>query len=335
MLVIGLGWIGFLYGSHFEWRLLRRYPPALYAAGFAEALLAFAVVAGAAWLLLRHGLAADLPARELAAAALILGICASGTAPAGVFQLSPRRRIANTDMSTLRFFAAVDDLPAMVLLGLMSALLHPQVQGAPLGVPWLWLAFSVAIGLGLGIITHWLYPGSDDVRHNSLILLGIVSLGAGAAFMLRLSPLFVTTLAGITFANLSPRKEHAYGLLAEREHQLYAVFLLVAGVLFRFDWAPIAILAPAYLLLRAAGKVAGGYAGRALFLRGGGVSPLIGAGMLFQGGMALAMVVSFQRTHLAELDHQVATTIVVGVVVNELLGPLVAGLVLGGRREAA
>ncbi len=63
------------------------------------------------------------------------------------------------------------------------------------------------------------------------------------------------------------------------------------------------------------------------------ISPLIGAGMLFQGGMTLAMAVSFQRTHLAALDHQVTTAIVVGVIVFELIGAPVAGRVLSrGRR---
>ncbi|HKI99241.1 MAG TPA: cation:proton antiporter [bacterium] len=333
VLVIGLGWIGFLYGSHFELRLLRRYPPALYAAAATEALIAFALVAALAWALLTYALAPELPGRERLAAALLLGICASGTAPAGIFQLGGRSRLSADDLSALRFLSTVDDIPAMLLLGLMGALLHPTVPGALSVQPALWLLFSVGIGVGLGLITHWLFPRVDDVRHNSLVLLGVVSLGAGAAVMLRLSPLFVTALAGLTFANLSPRKERAYGLLAESEHTLYTVFLLVAGLLLRFDWKPLWILVPAYLLLRAGGKLGGGYAARRLLMRGSGVSPLIGAGMLFQGGMALAMAISFQRTHLAELDAQVTATIVLGVVVFELLGPSVADAVLGGRRR--
>jgi len=333
VIVIGLGWIGFLYGSHFEWRLLRRYPPTLYAAAFTVSLVTFAVVVGLAWLLLSYGLVPDLPLRERMAAALILGICAMGTAPAGIFQFGGRAGLGADDLSALRFLSAVDDLPAVLLLGLMGAFLHPLVPGALTLRPLLWLAFSVGCGVGLGFITHWLFPARDDVRQNSLVLLGVVSLGAGAAVMLRLSPLFVTALAGLTFANLSPRKERAYGLLAESEHQLYTVFLLVAGLLFRFDWAPLLILAPAYLLLRGTGKLAGGYAASVGLLRGAGVSRWIGAGLLFQGGMALAMAVSFQRTHPDTLNSQVTTAIVLGVVVFELIGPYAALAALGRRRR--
>ena len=333
VIVIGLGWIGFLYGSHLEWRLMRRYPPALYAAAVAGGLVTFAVVAGLSWALLTAWLAADLPARERLAAALILGVCAMGTAPAGVFQLGASSRLSPDDLGALRFFSAVDDLPALVLLGLMGALLHPQLPGAPVLHPALWLTFSVVMGIGLGLITHWLFPARDDLRQNSLVLLGVVSLGAGAAAVLQLSPLFVTVLAGLTFANLSPRKERAYGLLSEAEHSLYTVFLLVGGLLFRFDWGPLLVLVPAYLALRGAGKVAGGYAAVRVFLPGAGVSPLIGAGMLFQGGLALAMAISFQRTHLAALDSQVTTTVVLGVVLFELAAPYAVRAALRRRRR--
>jgi hypothetical protein len=333
LIVIGLGWIGFLYGSHFEWRLLRRYPAALYGAAATEALLAFALVGALAWLLLSFWLAPDLPPAERLVAAGILGICASGTAPAGVFQLAGRARIRPDDQAALRFLATVDDLPGIVLLGLLGALLHPQSPGLVSPQPALWLLASVACGVGLGLITHWLFPTQDDVRQNSLVLLGVVSLGAGAAAMLRLSPLFVTALCGLTFANLSPRKEQVYGLLVESEHSLYTVFLLVAGLLFRLDWGLLLVLVPAYLLARAAAKLGGGYLAGRLLMRGAGVSPYIGAGLLSQGGMTLTMAVSFQQAHLGTLDSEVTTTVVLGVIVFELIAPPVVGAVLGRRRR--
>ena len=49
--------------------------------------------------------------------AAALGICAAGTAPAGVFLLERDRRIARSDLRALKFFSAVDDLPAILALG--------------------------------------------------------------------------------------------------------------------------------------------------------------------------------------------------------------------------
>jgi hypothetical protein len=232
----------------------------------------------------------------------------------------------------LRFFSAVDDLPSLVLLGLMGALFHPSMgQGLAWGG---WLALTLGLGAGLGLVAHWLFPASEERRESTLILLGIIALGAGSAALLRVSPLFVTVLSGMVFANLSSRKESAYGVLAEHEHSLYAVFLLVAGMIFRFDWTLLAVLVPAYLVVRGLAKVVGGYLGWRLFLWPSNIHPLIGAGLLFQGGMALAIAVSFERAQGADLALQVTTTLVLAVVINELLGPFLAGVVLGRRRPA-
>lgn len=334
VLVIGLGWVGFLFGTHFEWRRLRRLPGTLLAAGMVEAVVTCAVVGLAAWGLLGWWAAGALsPAQRLAAAA-VLAICAAGTAPAGLFQLGPERRLSSRHVQTLRILAAVDDVPALVLLGLMNAVLHPAAPGETALGPLHWLFLSVAFGLGLGWVAHLLFPREDDLRHSTLVLLGIVALGAGGAMLWRLSPLFCTALAGTTFANLSPRKESAYGLLARNEHTLYAVFLLVAGMLFQFDWTALLALLPAYWALRAGGKLAGAALGWRLLPERRRLRPWLGAGLLFQGGLALAIAVSFEHTHGAALAHQVTTTIVMAVVVNELTAPLVTGWALGERPTA-
>ena len=144
LIVVGLGWIGFLYGSHFEWRLLRRHPTTVYAAALSTAVITFAVVTAAAWLLLAAWLAPALPWREHAAGAMILGICGAGTAPAGVFQLSPGRRLSARELNALRLFSALDDLPPVLLLGVLSALLPaPAAQRLP-EAPWLWLLVALA-----------------------------------------------------------------------------------------------------------------------------------------------------------------------------------------------
>ena len=331
LLVLGLSWIGFLFGSHFEWRLLRRYPPGIFAAGFLIAGCVLALVAGATWWLLPHLLPGALPPRARLEAALVLGMCASGTAPAGVFRLTTRRLLTRENLNALRFFAAVDDLPAIVALGVLHAFLRPGGEASAAAWGWFWLALSIVMGLTLGLLTHWIFPKGDDVRHNFLTLLGVTALGGGAAASLGLSPLFVSALAGAGFANLSPRKEMAYGLLAEREHSLYVVFLLVAGMLLRPHWGVVFVLAPAMLLLRVSGKLAAGALSWRIFLARSRLSPWIGAGLLFQGGLAMTLAISFVRSDGSTLLHEVATAVVVTVLVSELLAPYAAARALGRR----
>lgn len=329
LVIIAIGWIGFLYGSHFEWRLMRRYPVTIYLAAFTQAFVTFALVAVPAYLFFNWFLAETFPFTTRLSAAFLLGICASGTAPAGVFRLAQGRKIAPQNLRIMRFISAVDDLPAVVMLGILYSFFHPTNQGF---VWWQLVPISFAMGPPLGLIAHWLFPREGDARLNALVLLGVISLGAGGAELLGLSPLFVTVAAGLTFANLSTRKENAYGLLARREHTLYLVFMVVAGMLFRFEWSTVYLMVPVFLLLRTAGKILGGYLGWQLFLMRSRTSPLIGSGLLFQGGMTLVIAIGFEHTHSSLLAHQVTTTIVIAVVFNELFAPLITGLFLGKKQ---
>ena len=54
-------------------------------------------------------------------------------------------------------------------------------------------------------------------------------------------------------------------------------------------------------------------------------------GLLFQGGMVLAILVSLAHAYPGDISQQVVTTIVLSVVVNELIAPSIASAVLDGR----
>lgn len=341
LLVIAMGWIGFLYGTHLEWRLMRRYPRSLYGAGLLAAMVCFFMVAPVSWWALDTFAGGAYAGPELMVAGIVLGICAAGTAPAGVFRLSSRR-FKPADRNALQFFAAVDDIPPVLLLAGTYVLLQTFPIGTPPGAGGQvaaiglavakWLLYFLGLGAGLGIITHWLFPRGDDIRENSLILLGAISLVAGSAMALGFSPLLATMLGGVIFANMSPRKESAYGLLVQHEHNLYAVFLLVAGLFLSFDWGLLLLLAPVYLLARGLGKLAGGYLGWRAFLKDSPVSPFIGAGMMSQGGMAVALAVSFRQGGFTSLADLVTSVVITVMFANDLLGPPLAQRVLGRRK---
>ena len=331
LLILGFGLIGFLYGSHFEWRRMRLFPSRLYWAAAFQSVFTLGVVALVYWVAIpwMHP-GTD---RMLAlAVALAMGACAAGTAPAGVFLLAASRRVRRADIQVLRFFAAVDDLPALVMLVVIFSMVYPG-EAPLLLVGWQRLLLPLALGLLIGLVTHWLFPTSGDERQNTLILLGMAAAGSGASALLAVSPLFVGVVAGIMFGNLSTRKESAYGLLASREHSFYAVFLLVAGAMFRFKGTrALLVLAPAYVLVRGLAKVGGGYLGRQLFMRHTRVSKSIGAGLLSQGGMPLVLAVHFEHSLGVSLTYLVMTSFLVAVLINDVLASSIATAILRRRQ---
>ncbi|MCB9648906.1 MAG: cation:proton antiporter [Deltaproteobacteria bacterium] len=331
IVILGFGWIGFLYGSHFEWRRIRRFGARMYGGGITESVVTMGVVGLAVyWVLplLYPGMQEAL--REHVAVGL--AACAGGTAPAGVFALTRQRGVSARDSELLRFFSAVDDLPPVLLLGVFFALW--DVDGGGVASAPERLAMSVVLGTLLGLGSHLLLPsGRDSASHAFLLILGMGSLCAGAAEMLLLSPLFVAVLGGMVFANLSPRKEDIYGLMERREHTLYAVFLIVAGALFRWEAVRVVLLlAPGYVILRGAAKVAGAWLGTRGVLREGSVHGMLGTGLVFQGGMGLAIAVHLELNAGAAAGLFM-TTVVLAVVLNDLIGLPIAVQALGRRRR--
>jgi hypothetical protein len=333
LLEILLGWLGFLYGSSFEIRQMRRFPFGFYRAALFESALTLAVVAASAWIILPRLLGHFETYDLILPVSLLLGICAAGTAPAGLFLLASEKNLKAEDLDLLKFFTAVDDALPIVFLGLLYAFSRPSgFEGSLPLAGWQWLCVVVGLGIITGLLAHRLFPKKGDVRENTLVLLGVVALGSGAAAVVGGSALFTCAVAGFVFANISTRKESAYGVLAHREHALYAVFLLIAGAVFRPRWDLVYIIIPGYVLLRAGTKIFGTFLGSRLFLRGVPSSPLLGAGLIFDGGLVLAIAVTFARTHSHQLVDVAMTTVVLAVIVNELIAPALTMAFLGEKK---
>lgn len=330
IVIIGFGWIGFLYGTHFEWRRLRRFKPRMYLAGFSESLLTLGGVSFVAWLLLPIVEPGMQPVLRMAAS-FGLGICAAGTAPAGVFMLARRGGVSRADIDLLKFFSAIDDLPAILGLGILFAVLAPELVSGFGGIRA--IVIGVVLGGVLGLVAHLLMPMTRKWRrHAFVIILGMAALCAGAAELMGLSPLFVSVVGGMVFTNLSPRKEDIYGLMVKRESTLYAVFLIVAGALLRFEATRVVlVVAPLYVLLRAASKIVGARLG-ALVADKASTHPLLGVGLLFQGGLGLVVAVQLDYSAVVTVSRLFMTTVVFAVVINDVLGAPLAHRLLDKAR---
>ena len=329
VLVICTGWIGFLYGCHFEWRHLRLVPPGMLVASCSMSLICGGLIAVAAW----FGLPSLLPKlvdHERVAAAIALGICGAGTAPAGVFLLQRNRHVSRHDIRALQLLTAFDELPAIVALSALLAWLpHPSQFVSP---AMLFVA-QVALGGVIGVAAWLVFPLGDDHRDRSVLLIAIAAVCAGAADALVVSPLMVSLVAGIVFMNLSHRGEAAFGLMAAPAHTLFSIFLLLCGALLQFSLHGYLVLAAcAYVGVRLLAKVVGARLSHLVFLSRSHLHPLLGTGMLFQGGVSLVIAIELADKLPGDSGVPVLTVVVVAVFINELLGNSLAGIALATRR---
>jgi multidrug transporter EmrE-like cation transporter len=160
-----------------------------------------------------------------------------------------------------------------------------------------------------------------------LFLLGIAAFASGAALQLQVSPLFVSVVMGAVVANFSADPQRVFKVLQNWEKPIYVVFLMLAGAILDFSTLWIAVLAVAYALVRGGGKVLGNVAMVRVIPLDFSPPRRLGLGLIPQGGISLAMAISFVLTYgTLELGVRSAAdllfaVVVLGVILSELTGP--------------
>ena len=177
-----------------------------------------------------------------------------------------------------------------------------------------------------------LRPARADV---GFALLATLLFGAGVGYAAELSPLLVCALATALIVNASPRRHAVRRVLADWEHPIYAIFLVVTGALLTLPTLWILVAVPLLAAARAAAKWAAvRYGSVALHLAG--LPPNIGLGTIAQGGAAIALGLNFFITYGGEgtgAGGALLTTIVLGVAAAQLAAPPLIAVAL--RRTVA
>ncbi len=333
IIVLGLGWIGLLYGVHLEWRRLRRVALRLWAAALGQALLTFALTLVIAWFVLSR-LFQHSAFPPLFAAAVTLAACAAGTAPATVYYLTGRPGLTRPVAQAMRVITSVDDLPGLIAFGLLLAFVpHAGLGGADWTAGLALSGLTIGIGVLCGLLLKTLLFNVREQQVILLVVLAVIAVAAGLAALLRLSPLFVGFLAGFVFVNTSPRKEEVFALLAASEHTIYVMFLVLVGCRWSFHAPYLIPLVLAYLAARLVGKLFGGAFANVVLGGPRGRVWFAGLALLSQSGMAIAFVVSYQHAYPSAAAPTIMTVLVAAMLVTEMLGSRLADLPFGRRDD--
>lgn len=328
VIVIGLGWIGFLFGMNLEKRLLKRLDSGILEFTIGQSLVTFVVLLlGAHWLLSTFW-QGGLPDAGLWAAAVTLAACGAGTAQGALLRLRSESWFRGSTARAIQISSTLDDLPALIAVALSAAYLHSYAATANRLLTSLnWLAVQIVLGAAFGYLLKALMQVSRQRDVHLLIVLGAIGLAGGIAGVLDLSPLFVCAIAGATFTNFARRESTVFPILRSSEFTIYVLFLVLVGCQWRPEIAGLLPLTIGFLLLRFIGKLGGGF----LFNRSAlseSQAPLIGLAMLPQGGMAIALVVDFSRFHPSNLSDTLITIVIISMFAFGIVStPLIRSIV--------
>jgi hypothetical protein len=346
LLGLGLGWIGFLFGLQLDRRNLSHFPPVYLILAIAQAVLVFFLFLGVGWILL-------VSTGQLGRTATLLLIGAAATAcistPAGIALISTNYQVKGKTRDLLFLVASLDALVGIAALQVVYALFPPGDLGVGATVlsRLAWVVAAGGLGIICGILFIWLTRPRPSGEEMVLFLLGVAAFASGAALELQLSPLFVSVTMGVVVANISPDPQRVFKVLEDWEKPIYVVLLMLAGALLDFSTPWILALALMYALVRGGGKVFANLTMVRLLPVPTDIPRRFGLGLIPQGGISLAMAISFVLTYGGQMlgERNAAdllfSAVVLGVILSELSGPFFTRAILqrageiSPRKEAA
>ena len=336
IVLISLGWIGFLFGVHLEGKRLARISTRLWLVILGESSLTLLLVLAATVFFFVPTFFHESFYDQRWPAMLTMAVGAAGTAPGTVFLLTSRHGFPRPLDQVLRLVATLDDLPGLLVFGLLFAWWPTRPIG-PLetAAGFLWTLLYLPLGLLLGFLLKSTATLAHREQTHFLAVLGTIAFGAGLAARLQLSPLVLGTVAGAAFANTAGKKETIYELLARSEHPIFVLFMILVGCQWTFQSGHLVGLTALYLAARLLGKLLGGAGGALVMAAPERRYYLGGLGLLGQGGMAVAMAIDYARAYPSAISATIVTVLLLGVLGNEILASLATLLPFGQQPDAA
>lgn len=269
--------------------------------------------------------------------ALLLAGIATATAPAASQDVVRQNRARGPFTDTLLGIVAIDDAWGLILFSLLLVIAKAIVGdgGAAILQLGLWeiggaLAIGTMIGLPAAYLTGRLQPG-EPMQAEAL---GVVFLCAGLAIWLEVSYLLAGVCAGMWVVNLARHHDYAFHEIEQIEWPFLVLFFVLAGASLNLgSLSDIGLLGVAYLLLRSAGRVLGGWLGARIADAPVSHQRWIGFALIPQAGVAIGMALVAAQ-HFPDLAEILLVTTVGTTVIFELFGPVLTQVALKKVGEA-
>lgn len=280
---------------------------------------------------------ADMPANSAIFVALVLGVVVVAQSPAVVVAIRAETGADGPVSRTALGVVVLADLLVIVLFAVTSSAASAALAGSfDVGQATRQLAWELFGSLGIGaavggIIAAWQH--FVGTRGLDLFVLASCFVSAEVGRRLHLDPLLLMLAAGLVVENVARRGEELRHAFADASLPVYILFFTVAGASIHLEALPsVALPAGALVLTRAAGLLAGSYAGARIAGAPENVQRLAGFGLLPQAGLAIALSLLFTRTFPQFGEPASALTLSI-VAINELIAPAVfrAALVRSGE----
>ncbi|MGD8998774.1 MAG: cation:proton antiporter [Granulosicoccaceae bacterium] len=332
---LALVMIGFLLGEKLGRHNLEQHGRYIIIISLAVVIVTTLVMFGGLWLI---GVPAGM--------ALLLAGIATATDPVATSDAVREQKAGGRFTSVLLGIVAVDDAWGLILFSVLLSIGH-MLNGDGTGngtilLNGLWeLVGGIGLGVLLGLPMSYLTGRLRRGEFTLIEALGMVFLCTGLAMHLEVSYLLATVIMGATVANFARHSQRPFHAIADIEMPFLILFLVLAGASLQpamFETA--GWIGASYVVLRIAGRLAGGWFG-GMAVGDPACGKWIGVALMPQAGVAMAMaLVSMQ--HFPQWGQKILPIVIATTVLFEIVGPILtryalrhSGEVEQGEQEPA
>jgi Kef-type K+ transport system membrane component KefB len=328
---LALGFIGFGMGEHLLISDLKKLGKSIIMIALLESLGAYVLVFAGVYLFSR-----SLPL------AMIFASLASATAPAATVDVLKQYQSEGPLTTILLAVVGIDDAIALLLFSVSTPFALAYAGGtsvfniSQITLPLVEIAGSILLGIACAYPVDFFITRMDNNEEILLFIISSVLLVVGISIWLHLSVILAALVFGTATINLEhTHAEHVSNTIDRVSPILYILFFVVVGA--RLDIkliSDVGLVAIAYLLFRALGKVSGAYLGARLSHSGATVQKYLGMTLLSQAGVAVGLALSIASkvsnvgAQGAAIEKTIITTIITTTLVVQLIGPILTKLAI-------
>lgn len=265
--------------------------------------------------------------------ALLLGAIALATAPAATLMVVRQYKANGPVTQMLLPVVAMDDALGLMVFSISSSVAAALLGGemtvqSMLVAPLVEIVGSLALGSALGFVLGYCSRFFASRGNKLALSIALVLAGVGLCDMWGLSSLLVCMMIGAVMVNISQQHEVLMEQCDRFTPPLFLLFFVLSGAQLDLTVLPVVGLTGiCYLLLRSIGKWCGTMLGALCVHADENIRKYLGLTLLPQAGVAIGMsqLVSIKFPALAS---QINTIVLAGVLVFELVGPIVTKLAL-------
>jgi hypothetical protein len=319
-LIIGLCWVGFLFGLQFKVRQLKTLPRFYFAISAVQALVTFLFVSVFMFFVLKSHIA--LQGVGFIMVVLTLGSSSSCTAQSALAIVGQNYKFKNRRLLDLmRYISGIDGFYALIFFACaMSIFPGGEITGFNLYASIKWLLISALLGVVPALIFISLSRTRFSQQEFFVFLIGTVIFCGGLVYQVQYSPLISGLVCGVFTANFSRHRLRALSEILHAEKSIYIILLLLLGAGWSFKADYILLVSGVYIIARTLGKYVGTYFGVKIFKPGFHVPSTLGFGLMSEGGHAAAIIMSFKLLY-PDIAAPLFTIVIISIIFNELVSP--------------